>query len=445
MIKDAHLDFWIQNNYNVLFVGKKGVGKTSIIKAAFERNHLNWKYFSASTLDPWVDLVGVPREKIDENGHPYLDLIRPKDLQDDTIQAFFFDEYNRAAKKVKNAVMELIQFKSINGKKFNNLKIIWAAINPADDEDEAYDVEPLDPAQEDRFHVKVNIPYLPDLKYFSDKYGLMGAKAAVEWWKDLPKPTQNQISPRRLDYALDIYSKGGDLNYVLPHSSNIGKLIQGLANGPMQDKLSELLKIGDKSKAEVFIKIENNYISAINFILKNRDLMSFFLPLLEEEKLASLLASCHKKKFKNGLVEFMVSQTKTCEVFKHVINDIIKSKTNKELTVRLVKEIGNCRFEEDYGILNLGYATNTYERMKVLVEMQGRVSRFLRDNSSTEKDFEKSLIIIDSIIKHTQKSTIKNKKFIANMIRDCISKLSYKDDKNKITKMFPSISDKCIT
>jgi hypothetical protein len=284
----------------VLFIGKHGVGKTSIIKAAFERAGLNWKYFSASTMDPWVDLVGVPREKVDENGNTYLDLLRPKEFQDDTIEAIFFDEFNRSHKKIRNAVMELIQFKSINGKKFNRLHVVWAAINPADDEDEAYDTEPLDPAQEDRFHIKVDIPYTPDVKYFTDKFGRMSAKASVEWWKGLPKPTQNQISPRRLDYALDIYSKGGDLNYVLPHGSNVGKLIQGLANGPMQDKLQELLSAGDKSKAEMFIKVENNYSSAIDFILKNKDFINFFLPLLEEEKLASLLATTTKKKIKNG-------------------------------------------------------------------------------------------------------------------------------------------------
>jgi hypothetical protein len=33
-LKDEKLDFWIKNHYNVLFVGKHGVGKTSIIKAA---------------------------------------------------------------------------------------------------------------------------------------------------------------------------------------------------------------------------------------------------------------------------------------------------------------------------------------------------------------------------------------------------------------------------
>lgn len=444
MIKDAHLDFWIQNNYNVLFVGKAGVGKTSIVKSAFERAGLSWKYFSASTMDPWVDLVGVPREKTDENGNTYLDLLRPKEFQDDTIEAIFLDEYNRSHKKVRNAVMELIQFKSINGKKFNRLRIVWAAINPADDEDDAYDVEPLDPAQEDRFHIKVDIPYLPDVKYFTDRYGRMSAKAAIEWWKELPKPVKNQISPRRLDYALDIHSKGGDLNYVLPHGSNVGKLIQGLANGPMQDKLQELLTAADKVKAAAFIKIENNYASAVDFILKNRDFLTFFLPLMEEEKIASLLASTSKKKIKTDLVEYVVSQSKSCDVFKQVVSDMVKSKTNKDLVKSLLKEINNNGMEDDFGIVNVGkVGNNTYERMKLMRETETAIKVLMKNPAAIEKDFEKKLIVIDAVVKHTHPTTLRYQSFISKMIKDCLSKISYRADKTKLSQMFPNIVKKC--
>lgn len=441
MIKNTHLDFWIQNNYNVLFVGKPGVGKTSIVKAAFERANLNWKYFSASTMDPWVDLVGVPREKIDENGNTYLDLLRPKEFQDDTIEAIFLDEYNRSHKKVRNAVMELIQFKSINGKKFNKLRIVWAAINPLDEDNESYDIEPLDPAQEDRFHIKVNIPYAPDVKYFADKYGKKNAKSAVEWWKDLPKQTQNQVSPRRLDYALDIYTKGGDLNYVLPLNSNVSKLVQGLMNGPMYDRLQELLVAGDKERAEAFIKVENNYTSAINFILKNRDFMTFFLPVMEEEKLANLLSNY--KKHKGDLIEYVISETRNHDLFKQVVTNILKSKGNKELISKLLEEIGNYNLEEDYGIVSISNGLNTYERMKVLLKIQKKIEAKIKDPLTTEKELEKDLLIIDSILKRTQKGTVKYKKFINKMVEDCIDRLSYKNDKVKLEQMFPNICDKC--
>lgn len=130
----------VENKMNILLKGAHGVGKTAMVKAAFDAAGLKWKYYSAATMDPWVDFIGVPKEKVDEHGNAYLDLVRPRDLAADDVEAIFFDELNRAPKKVRNAVMELIQFKSINGKKFNNLKIVWAAINP-DDEDGTYDVE----------------------------------------------------------------------------------------------------------------------------------------------------------------------------------------------------------------------------------------------------------------------------------------------------------------
>jgi hypothetical protein len=199
MISDADLKFWIENNFNVLLKGKAGTGKTSVVLDAFKKYNLKYKYFSTSTMDPWVDFIGVPKEKTDENGKSYLSLVRPKEFEDDDIEAIFLDEFNRSHKKVRNAVMELIQFKSINGKKFNNLKMIWAAINPDDDEDQKYDVEPLDPAQIDRFHIMVNVPYTPHVTYFRNKYGENIADTAINWWKELSKEQKNLVIPRRLD------------------------------------------------------------------------------------------------------------------------------------------------------------------------------------------------------------------------------------------------------
>jgi hypothetical protein len=207
-------DLWIANGWNVLMVGDHGIGKTAIIKDAFERNNLKWKYFSASTMDPWVDFVGVPKEVQGEDGSSYLDLIQRKEFQDDTIEALFFDEFNRAPDKVRNAVMELIQFKAINGRPLTNLKCVWAAINPYD-ENETYDVEELDPAQEDRFQIQIELPNEPNKRYFQEKYGARMGTRAVEWWIYLPDNLKRLVSPRRLDYAIDVYTNGGDLEDVL--------------------------------------------------------------------------------------------------------------------------------------------------------------------------------------------------------------------------------------
>ena len=74
MVNSQKLDFWIQHNYNVLFIGKHGVGKTSLVIESFKRSNLRYRYFSAATMDPWVDFIGVPRSNQDENGQ-FLDLI----------------------------------------------------------------------------------------------------------------------------------------------------------------------------------------------------------------------------------------------------------------------------------------------------------------------------------------------------------------------------------
>ena len=192
----AKLDHWITNNFNVCFIGRHGVGKTAMVKAAFDRHGLRWRYFSASTMDPWTDFVGVPKErtenklpesfelikeltkinrslasswiiqnwhfsqdKADEivsyivehkEGATYLDFIRPRflggdergvNIPNEEVEALFFDEYNRSTKKIRNSVMELIQFKSVNGYRFPNLRVVWIAINPDDEEQIHYDVD----------------------------------------------------------------------------------------------------------------------------------------------------------------------------------------------------------------------------------------------------------------------------------------------------------------
>lgn len=319
MISEANLAFWIKNQYNVLFRGKHGVGKTATILQAFATHGLKFQYFSASTMDPWVDFIGVPKEKIDENGNSYLDLIRPKHFQDDSVEAIFLDEFNRSSKKVRNAVMELIQFKSINGKKFNNLKIIWAAINPEDDEEGKYDVEALDPAQFDRFHVCIDVPYTPHAPYFREKYGQPVADVAITWWKELNKEQKNLVSPRRLDYAIDMHTKGGDIKFVLPNNVNTNKLILELSSGSISKRLKTLFETKDEAASKAFLMVENNYAVSHPYIIKSKDYQTFFLPLLPEEKLIGLMAK------NNDIANFVFNQY---DKYEAIIKNIAQSKSS---------------------------------------------------------------------------------------------------------------------
>jgi hypothetical protein len=237
LIDPARLDFWLDNEMNVLFSGKHGVGKTASMMQAFERKGWKCLYLSGATCDPYMDFLGVPRAVEGDEGTK-LELLSVNDLND--YDAVFIDEFNRAPKAVRNGCMELIQFKAIHGKKFNNLKVVWAAVNPEDEGE--YDVEEIDPAQKDRFQVFVTIPYECCPVYFSTKYTDKIADRAISYWRNLPVNTRDRISPRRLDYALDWAQKGGNVADVLPETANIQEFI----NIINRNSLSEILADADK-------------------------------------------------------------------------------------------------------------------------------------------------------------------------------------------------------
>jgi hypothetical protein len=255
---------------NVLFEGHAGIGKTAIVNKTFEG--LNFKYFSAPTMDPWVDLVGVPRDVADEiRGGRVLELVRPEFVKANKIQAIFIDELNRAPTKVLDALMEVIQFKSINGFKLTNLRVIWAAINPEDDSD--YVVTMLDRAMKDRFQVQLRVPYQVDREFFEEKYPEIGP-AFCNWWGDLPDAVKALVSPRRLDYAAEAYLNGFKLAHFLPPEANIQKLMVSIKNVPYGQQLAQIETEVDAAK---FLKEVNNATRLLQLVnAKNEAALSFF-------------------------------------------------------------------------------------------------------------------------------------------------------------------------
>ena len=272
IIDKLKLDQYLGLNYNVLFSGRHGVGKTMVIKDVFESAGLRWKYFSASTLDPWVDFVGVPKV-VEKDGKSTLELIRPAFIENDEVDAIFFDELNRAPDKVINAIMELLQFKSINGHKLKNLRVIWAAINPEDDND-TYSVNHLDPAHVDRFHAQIAVPFNVDNDYFLSKYPDCG-QTFINWWKGLPENIRVTVSPRRLDYAAHAFINGARLEDFLPTESNVTALRKMLKSLPFHE---QILAIKDANAAEAFLKNINNATKLLEMIkVKDAAAIDFFV------------------------------------------------------------------------------------------------------------------------------------------------------------------------
>ncbi len=207
---------YMKANKNILIAGEAGTGKTEMLKAAASELDLTMKYYSSSTLDPFADLVGIP---VPNTTTKLVEYYRPKEI--DEAQIIFFDELNRADPKTINAVMEIIQFRSINGEPLRKLHCVVAAINPVD---KGYNTEELDIAVRDRFDIFLTSEVVADYSYFKEKYGAALARAAIDLFKDYQnsyredqrskKNTLGYFSPRRLEKILDTFMEFGTAEVI---------------------------------------------------------------------------------------------------------------------------------------------------------------------------------------------------------------------------------------
>lgn len=297
LIPKHKLDFWIKHRRNVLLKGLHGVGKTHIILDAFKRKGLRYAYFSGATMDPFVDFVGVPVKVLNKAGREVIRIVRPEYLTKLDVQVMFFDEFNRTHKKIRNAVMELIQFKTINGKPMaSDLRMIWAAINPSDDE-ATYDVEELDPAQYDRFQIHYEVPFKCSIAYFKKKYDTLG-EIAVRYWNKLSIEAQKKNPPRRLDYAIDEFINKGDVRDVLSIEANPSQFSELLSRGGYAD-LESLLD--DLDEAAKFFASGNNIDTYVDDILKEKK----YAPLLQVFPKERLLALLLHKSYRRKIISYI--------------------------------------------------------------------------------------------------------------------------------------------
>lgn len=436
------LDTWIKFNYNVLLVGEKGVGKSAQIIEAFNRNNLKWLYFSGATLDPWTEVVGVPKPKLLPNGESIIEYIRPE-MMNDELEAIFCDEYNRAHKKVKNALMELIQFKSINGRKFPKLRFIWAAINP-EDADDTYDIDPIDPAQLDRFHVIANLPYEPDKKYFIEKFNSNGEQAVI-WWFQQPELVKKMVSPRRLEYAVTAFNDGVEIADMLPIDSNITMLKRMLKMTPTQAIFDNAYRMGDIPTQEKILNDDSKFAEMKKFVLSDILYYPTLSTLLGNEKLTALFKEQEKDNFglwvttninigKNKSILEEIQGLKIFKNAKNVLNDIsgiLDSVTldNKKEVVTYCKSFVDRTKEKGTPIYSIDDLNNSVD-----LHFSPRWRKYISDTPKCPLIESDVTIIMDytSIItKIFKKEGIKPKNSIFKSVLQALTDYIYK---NKVGK-----------
>lgn len=337
---ESKLAFAFENDKNVIVEGKHGVGKTSIIKKVAEKYKLVYGkdilFFSAATMDPWIDFLGVPKLSENDEGEPVVRLIKPEYVNPETLQVLFFDEFNRAPKRVRNAVMELIQFKSVNGVKFDNLKCVWAAINP-EDEQGTYDVEKTDPAQFDRFHMQFLLEDNINLDYFSNKFGEERSLHIKEWYEGLEAKQKSSISPRRIEYALQLLDSGGDPSDALPEIIKVDDFISSINARNLK---SLVIKAANENNEAEIKKLLNNFDKITEIINKtdNNIVIKSCVEMINQEQLAACLSQsknlrswCHSQVPSKEKLEEIPELTDMQKKIVSCLIDLSRVKNNKSL------------------------------------------------------------------------------------------------------------------
>jgi hypothetical protein len=217
------------------------------------------------------------------------------------------------------------------------------------------------------------------------------AENAIDWWNDLDQKTRRGVSPRRLDYALNVYVKGGDIRDVLPSNVNVSKLITELKNGSYIKLMKAVFVQRNVDEAKKFLAVRNNYDNTIQRILKSEDMIKFFIPCVKEEDLVNLMAS--ESKVYNHTVDNL-------EVYDSTVKNILDVNGNSKLAKKLKKEPKLVQMVHDLKAIaiNKQFTQYTFSNPNLIVKpviknrfsvMFGSVngqsfSNFVKDSSSIQ-------------------------------------------------------------
>jgi hypothetical protein len=115
-------DFSVQSSGNIIIFGPSGIGKTEMAIQSVEDANLKYVYINLSVLEA-PDLIGMPKigEDVTTYAPPEFLPLKSKKAKEVVL---IVDEIDKAKDEVQNPMLELFQFRSINGRPLNIKSII---------------------------------------------------------------------------------------------------------------------------------------------------------------------------------------------------------------------------------------------------------------------------------------------------------------------------------
>lgn len=252
---------------NIRLVGYHGTGKTAYTKMLIDGifGDAALIYWSLAQASPEDAGVPVPMTVTDADGNSkqVLEFLLFSRFNEETPKVLVLDEFSRGSRRTKNAVMEIIQEGSLNGRPIKNLVCVVAIDNPAAKAGELlggvqYDVGQLDPAQATRFSMSLMLDPtdIPWSRYLTDTYGDL-AEPFIDWWyTTLDDAARVQCSPRTLEKMMKRFQSGLSIEEALP-------LVGGERFGPSLENLHASLEGRAVISLAAILKRKDEYIALL--------------------------------------------------------------------------------------------------------------------------------------------------------------------------------------
>jgi hypothetical protein len=312
--------FTIQSQGNVCFLGRRGTGKTHIAMQATKENNLKLNYLNLATLER-SDVVGLPLlhddgDVVKYKAPYYLPPLKENQKADTVI---LFDEVDKAPPEVTAPLLEILQFRTVNGQPINAISCILTG----------------NLSNEGAYSNAISTAILDR----TSKYIL---SFSFEKWMDWARV--NQIHDLILGFLKSnsdlACGKVNDISYASPSPRGWSLASEALIKARLAkivdiETITNIISgfVGQEAgiKFKIWYEHYRKFEPFINSIIDSGEMSLDFTSLPPTEKLVFVISLCHLTKIK--VIQESVKKSNKNKYLDNLCNFLIKSKVDKEVQV----------------------------------------------------------------------------------------------------------------